>query len=1349
MSTLFIKSDGFKKLRYNLLIVINELIKIVRFIGDKDDMDDYEAKLNNLKTNVLVNINKLATANFNPEVAGQINNFATGIITRYETEFNKFKQAKQPFDKLSTLVTMNPINENYAAAKKLFEDGIEKEQDSTTLATNLEDFKKYLEKQSEYDAAVADVRNITGVLSTTDQAAAKKMITDTDDYYTKFYDLLEKIHNITKIYHGTYTKILEKLTESLGSSSAVDASMITNSDKMNQTHVLANVVSTASVELSKSLNLPNNTIDSVGHKLHTSITEIDTTISGHAVDVRGVVTNISGNITAQVNVVVSDIDSKISDLKNKILRIEGDKNQIYRNIANLLRDGLDPKDALQLTDDNKILINTLQGLITALKPIDITNYKPITDTAASVGVDTESITDKVKEYNDLIPPIANLAKECTGKLFDDAIGKANNIAKQCEDTLGGALPDLDTDPVGNINAVFTLEGKYQDIVKYAKIAKLVWDKTDAKYNDLTTRYGILLVEITKVVDPAIARPTLMANEISKNADNTEKALKTVNNTSPINDIDAVIKDIIGYENAAKAIFKTLSDINMDPDISKRLGLSALLAKASDDMKRIKNSLINSEKLKDEVDALAAVAAITATVASTKTTIAAVSDNTTLNAAANKVLTELTEINDNYNKRYTETAVRVKSSVDPDVQKIVDEIPKITGYSNTTESNMASIETTVTKITGVNETESDSLTNAIATVRADLATIKSKTPPDTKGFDALFNAEIANVDQTAFTERIATDLATCRKIIKDINDGSAYDPTSKVALEAINDTNIPGLIAAEKHIINELNTSTSANIKKYIIDAKIAAIAAILAITHNGNVDKVTVAALAASNKLSVALSNSQKAIKKILDGVIKKLKGPLITVVNKTSQINGTLIVAQHNIVNTMPKINNDDTDERTNAINAYYNISDIVKYKYSPNAIQIEKNSQTINSGVKDITTELAATPPDLAKVYTIYDSAKDLKAKTELLNTECDKLEADIEILVNIIELSDKIVRNNLAVYNDHEEAKKIVKEAADIIIDCNTKRNKAAADLAKTENRVNIITSKVSSLQDSNIAQALISVNNKLATLQRKDTEIQDKLVEADAENTKLTTSFGNIGAMLQSFKDGAQKLDYWIDEYNKKRTTPDDTVALTKQYKKDSKFLRNAMNILHVHNKQRDIERLVGAFDQEKKKVNAALKQAITVYQLIIDDDDDDAPAVAQPDDDKVKPFSQNSYDILPLDPKVATLSSNMQFSESKSTATNNPGNSFMYTIVPYDSQELSSDDRVLEIVSFARTQRMPIKDATNIIAKADELLKKYRGTKKVIPGAWVYRGGKLFSSVKPTKIEELERYIELMRRSLMR
>ena len=150
---------------------------------------------------------------------------------------------------------------------------------------------------------------------------------------------------------------------------------------------------------------------------------------------------------------------------------------------------------------------------------------------------------------------------------------------------------------------------------------------------------------------------------------------------------------------------------------------------------------------------------------------------------------------------------------------------------------------------------------------------------------------------------------------------------------------------------------------------------------------------------------------------------------------------------------------------------------------------------------------------------------------------------------------------------------------------------------------------------------------------------------------------------------------------------------------------------------------------------------------MDDDDDDAPAVAQPDDDKVKPFSQNSYDILPLDPKVATLSSNMQFSESKSTATNNPGNSFMYTIVPYDSKELSSDDRVLEIVSFARTQRMPIKDATNIIAKAEELLKKYRGTKKVIPGAWVYRGGKLFSSVKPTKIEELERYIELMRRSL--
>ena len=95
--------------------------------------------------------------------------------------------------------------------------------------------------------------------------------------------------------------------------------------------------------------------------------------------------------------------------------------------------------------------------------------------------------------------------------------------------------------------------------------------------------------------------------------------------------------------------------------------------------------------------------------------------------------------------------------------------------------------------------------------------------------------------------------------------------------------------------------------------------------------------------------------------------------------------------------------------------------------------------------------------------------------------------------------------------------------------------------------------------------------------------------------------------------------------------------------------------------------------------------------------------------------------------------------------NNPGNSFMYKIVSYDSKELSSDDKILEIISFARTQRMPIKDSNNIIAKATELIKKYRGTNKIIPGAWIYRGGKWFASVKPTKIEELERYVELMKR----
>lgn len=1348
MASLFINSDVFKTFRHNLLLVINELIKIITFIGgNKDNLSDYEAELADL-SKVLKNINKLATENFASEVAGRINNFATNIIAEHKTQFSKFKQAKQQFDKLSALVTADPINDNYAAANKLFEDGIEKEQDSTKLATNLEDFKQFLEKQRMYDAAVSDIRDITGVLSATDQATAKTMITDADDYYMKFYDLLEKIHNITKIYHGTYTKILEELTKSLGSSAA-DASMVTKSDKMNQTYVLASTVSTASVQLSESLNLPNNTPGSKGHKLHTSITDIDTEISGHSVDIGNVKTNISGNIAAQVNAIVSDIDSKIAILRPNISAIERDRDQIYRNIANLLSDGLDQTEALKSTNYNKGLINTLQGSITALKQLDINDYKTITDTAASVGVDTKSISDKVTEYNGLITPIANLAEECTGKLFDDAIEKANNLAQQCEDTLDvskGALPDLDTDPVGNIKAVFTLEDKYRDIVKYAEIAKLVGDNTNAKYTDLTTRYKTLLAEITKVVTPAKSRPTLMAKKISKNAGSTENALKTVNNTSPIIDINKIIKDIIQFKDVANAIFKTLSDINMDPDIATQLGLSALLASASNDMARIQNSMTNSDKLRDEVEALEAAAAITGTVASTKTTIAAADDNVKLKAAANTVLAELTKINNNYNKRYTETVARVKSSVELDVKKIVDEIPKITQYSNETESNMKFIETTVIKIDGVNDTESDSLINAITIVRADLATINSKTPPDANEFNALFDTEIKKVDQTAFKERIATDLATCNRIIQDIDNSSVYNSASNTELDAINSTNIPNLIAAENNIINELTTSTSANIKKDIIGVNNAAIINIQTISKNGNVGKVTAAAIAATNKLSVALSGNQGAIKKILDDVRNKLNGPLITVTSKGTRVNGKLISALQDIVNKMPKINNTNTNERTCAIEAYKKILNHVKEYLKNNSVIVTK-SNTINTGVSDITTALAATPPDLVKVYSVYNLAKGLKDETELLNTECGKLDADIEILVNIIKLSDTIVQNNLAIYNDHVEAADIIKDAAAIITDCNTKRGNTAADLAKTQNRVNIITAKVSSLQDSNIYQALISVNNKLATLQQKDTDIQDKLAEADAENTQLATSLNIINTMLQSFKDDAQKLDDWIDEYSRNTSAPTDTVALTKRYVKNSNNLLKTMNILRVSNKRQSINRLIAEFDREKKNVNAALKQVIAMYQLIIDDDDDDVPAGTQPDDDKVKPFSQNSYDILPLDPKVATLSSNMQFSESKSTATNNPGNSFMYTIVPYDSKELSSDDRVLEIVSFARTQRMPIKDAANIIVKAGELLKKYRGTNKVIPGAWVYRGGKLFSSVKPTKIEELERYIELMRRSL--
>ena len=86
---------------------------------------------------------------------------------------------------------------------------------------------------------------------------------------------------------------------------------------------------------------------------------------------------------------------------------------------------------------------------------------------------------------------------------------------------------------------------------------------------------------------------------------------------------------------------------------------------------------------------------------------------------------------------------------------------------------------------------------------------------------------------------------------------------------------------------------------------------------------------------------------------------------------------------------------------------------------------------------------------------------------------------------------------------------------------------------------------------------------------------------------------------------------------------------------------------------------------------------------------------------------------------------------------------MYVITSYDKKEQSPDDKVLEMVSFARTLSMPINDKS-VIARADELFKKYRVTKKIIPGMWVSRGGKVITAVKPTNIDELGRYIELMK-----
>jgi hypothetical protein len=1265
------------------------------------------------------------------------------------------------------------------------------------LDTQLEEFKESVDNQlgfaANIDAKKSEFESKTGGASTSQTSDFDEKYNSVYEQTSKFIALLGRVHGVTKYYQGKYSKIMGDLSAGLHT---LSLSKLTDKlSDIDPPYISATKLSEASADVSEKLELHMHDITSNEGILHKEITDINTEITTtHKGTKDGLNKAITDRAQDEVTQAVADVTARADAARTEITRITGIKNTIKSDIdEKIMSDKITPANALLQTDTTTANIADLQTAITALQSIPVTKFEDLILGAAGVYpvIDTTGLEDKIEEYNDLIPTVANFATECTNKILTDAVAKANTLVAKCVTDLGNVTPML-IDPVQYALDVVGVRLVYIDMVKYVEIVGKITNKKGTDYDKIIESQDRLVRNIGNFGLDLTTHVKNLKQTISDTITQSSTISNGINSGSALVDVQAAIKQLADIQTQNSNNFKIIRDIGNNPNIVSLLTPGIIPKKYMTDtpknMQKVNDALVKSEKLEEEVKitsaAKAAATAYASAAAAVATSIAAAADTVTLKTAADGVKEAITKIKTGYDTEYDLKAAAVKNAALANVKTITDNLPKFKTYIDNTETYIGTIKANIVLIpntpptTNINDAEITSLNAKVTTLEHELAVIKPlyndlntwNTLDTTIGStlaDVAINAAITANVQTSFTDAIRDADAICDAIIAGIANRTistlADIATKNAELNNIMTDTIPKTILPEKTtVIDALNADVSAEIKTNVIDPNAAKVATIDNEIAKKSLNTVITDALAASKTLVDAITNEKAAIEKIITDDIGKLPN-LITIANDQQLIVSNIDKGD---ILTDPKTRR-YTQEKINAIEAYRAIrgppgSREIVDKIPQHVKTITDNLATITTAKtaidaadtvsSDPAKSLAEQIDGMVKIYTEYNKVKTLKSICDTSNAEIKKLKGDLDVFVKVIELSDTIVKDNIAVFNINENAQAKLATATGIRNADQQRKTDADNLVLNMQAKVGNITAKVSSIQNRDIASALVTVGAKMTDLTNKSTDITDKLVEINTELGTLTAAATSISTKLGSFKSAklnfAKNLAFWIDQINNNPKIYTNMSKISNTLNTRSNDTNVNMNLNKLNRRSAEMGRLEGQLQIAKNAVQTALTHVNSVYQLIImDDDDDDAPAVTQQDDDKVKPFSQNSYDILPLDPKVATLSSNMQFSESKSTATNNPGNSFMYTIVPYDSQELSSDDRVLEIISFARTQRMPLKDAANIIIKAGELLKKYRGTKKVIPGAWVYRGGKLFSSVKPTKIEELERYIELMRRSL--
>ena len=1388
----------FKSMLQLFVDVVQPLNKIVEFTGSKKNLADHKSKLDKLKKASLNKIKEAYTKESDNQILNDINTFANKKYKEYIDLLNQLTNATALYKELKDFVVKNDPKTNYDNANQLYLDGIQSKKKKVVnlneLKQNLKDFKQYVEIQLEYNKITNDLNQIYSVLPNAEKQTIKSKIDQAESYYGKFYELLDKIHQITVKYHGKYGKIMKELIDSLTNSNPIYKTIIDNSDNMQHIHTFASITSKASLDLAQTLGIHNIT-DSKDpkHTLNTSINEKHTEITDNNPKIGKIMTDITSNLGDIISKATEYVKSETETLNTDIKEdIDEKKDNILKYInASILADTVPQADALNNIDIANQQIIDLQKKINTLNRIDPNMFTDIIDAAGHIKptiavVDLESA---IKTNNDTYADAKKIATDCTVAIYDGAIKIATDTYDDCN-TQTNALPTtLDVNTIINyITGLISIDQLYVKIVKYIEIA--------AKINDTTTEYKDILKnknelqskleKLYKKVEKYISK----IFDLSATVTTASDELKSINSVTTAEiAIDTI--EQIKLDNANLfALFNQILNIkdNIFNNINK------LQKPMIDNIAQVDDILNKSIQAKHDAEieetksataaataAAAAAAAATAAAAAAAAAVAKKAAEDAADDAARKLAAATAAINDKYKAASYKLAIPAMSDVF-DV--------KAAKYNADISDYLMSIAAMKTKNTDIITnatilgTNLKTLVNSVLDITIntpDIGNMKIKqTETENAITAAILDTHTNNITKSDDELKLAVNgdgtnpgyLALLQlnvKLIKDeyvllnsaaylVMADSIYNPAIDAGLAQIkaNEDNLDKLY---KDAVSELDT-----IMKPANDAITTSNDAFVAACDSFIKTKEFV--VAASKKISGMITNINTDIEDTVNKYdltpVDRIKGEIDAIV-LTIPVDAAIAYANGTAIKT--ESDTYITADLRNELNFVKDTVNKEHLKSSNNARAV--NLATISVTSVDPISKLSDLITALDTVIAIYNNIINTINPIAQIQLVKDKI-SKLELLKDIAKLMKKIGYKYVDTNTLKLETDGIAAQVLAAKNDVDAVAIQSADAVAISDNLEQDIVGKIGNISDRNIASELNSIRTKIAEIKRIDDEIRNPITatnpvpKAHAANLVATASVATANTELDKFNNVANNYENNLVTWLGFSTTMPPKYGAEKAAAK----VAVAANVVNATDAKNDADRAntdaanasneaTTKYNRIAPKIQLIRTKIIRIEQLIddinneSDDDTKEQSSTQQQDDDKVKPFSQNSYDILPLDPKVATLSSNMQFSESKSTATNNPGNSFMYTIVPYDSQELSSDDRVLEIVSFARTQRMPIKDATNIIAKAEELLKKYRGTKKVIPGAWVYRGGKLFSSVKPTKIEELERYIELMRRSLMR